>query len=692
VDSKWEEKVIFGHDYFNGLINYLKGVGYREGSIYNATPGDLYVFPYDWRLDLRFSALRLGNAIKWVLENSNTTEVDIIAHSTGGLVSRYYLNNPATHPEDPFYNASENVRKLILIGVPNQGTTDAFIGLHPKLGRSLGKIGPFSVLTAKQAQEMASNFPSAYQLLPNDKFFDLYDYIFDDQFWNPIAEGRLGTPKKTYSENADGKLPNQTLVAKTLNEFQPSLTPDLQADIYALLIVGSGKPTERYIKKSEPFLLLGETWTAYRDNGDGTIPLESARGLTRSDGQRLGTLYIDLRNDGSHAELPSFGPVPALVGAALQGQLVPDDPRLAAVPFPCRARTTLIRIDSPVQLHVFDSAGGHTGPDKTGQFIEEGCAGSMYSSLGHSSVVTIPDDTDHTVLILGEDKGTFTLTISRMQSNVVVDVYLYRDIPVMADSVGALRVPGGGEVPSELLFDSDGDGSADLSIPAELGNSPLNLATPLSFYNGLITVSFDRITSAGHTVCQSVETLDDISSALNPVTPFYWLSTSALFSGSASITIHYDETYVPAGRESDLKLYRITGEDAMEDITLQLDQVANTVTGQTDGFSYFVVGYVDESQIIDNVIAGPNPVPDTGTAFFYTLPVGTSIAKLMVLSATSGRLLFETSIDVTQTRFPATGTWDPVDNDGVKLANGPYLYVLIANGQLIGQGKMVIQR
>jgi len=89
---------------------------------------------------------------------------------------------------------------------------------------------------------------------------------------------------------------------------------------------------------------------------------------------------------------------------------------------------------------------------------------------------------------------------------------------------------------------------------------------------------------------------------------------------------------------------------------------------------------------------GPNPVPNTGTAFFYSLPVGTSTAKLMVLGATSGRLLFETSIDVNQTRFPTTGSWNPVDNDGVKLANGPYLYVLIANGQLIGQGKMVIQR
>lgn len=101
---------------------------------------------------------------------------------------------------------------------------------------------------------------------------------------------------------------------------------------------------------------------------------------------------------------------------------------------------------------------------------------------------------------------------------------------------------------------------------------------------------------------------------------------------------------------------------------------------------------VNQDRLPCTYCIGPNPVPDTGTAFFYSLPVGTSTAKLMVFSATSGRLLFETSIDVDETRFPATGTWDPVDNDGVKLANGPYLYVLIANGQLISQGKMVIQR
>jgi len=796
----WEERVVI-KDYFSSLIEHLKSFGYEEGSLHDK-PGSLYVFPYDWRLDLRISALRLGNAIKWVLKNNNMTQVDIIAHSTGGLVSRYYLNHPATSPEAPFYKASENVRKLILIGVPNQGTTESFKALHPKLGNPVN-IGPLYFLTPSHAQEIAANWPSLYQLLPNEKFFDLYapnDYIFVDAFSNPVAQGALRTPYQTYSDNPEGDLPNQALVARALNEFQPSLTPDLQADVDTLLIVGSGVPTERYIEKSgvdwdetaistPPVMFLRETWTAYYANGDGTVPLESARGLTRSDGQRLATLYVDLRDDGSHAELPSFGSVPALVAAALQGQPAPEDQRLAAAPFPCAVKTTVIRTDSPVQLHVFDSAGGHTGPDKTGQFIEEGCGGSSYSSFGHSSVVTIPADTDLTVLILGEDEGTFTLTISRMEGNVVVNVYSYSDIPVMADSVGTLQVPEDSEVRPDLLFDSDGDGAIDQSIVAEPGNTPLGLTVTLSFYDGRITVSLAGITSAGHTVCGSADTLDTLDPSFKAVSPFYFLSTSAGFSGPASITIRYEESRVPNGRENDLKLYRISGEGTIEDITQKLDQAANTVTGQTDEFSYFVVGYMNASPetlilspttggtvtgqlcsiqwqttdpdnpvsslLIDlfystnggttwasiasneandgvydwnisalqggeywlklvaedpeggtseatigpftisvfegNIIVGPNPVTNTGTAFFYTLLAGTSTAKLMVFNAV-GRPVFETSLDVDSSRFPETGTWDPVDQDGVPLANGPYVYVLIADGRAIGQGKMVIQR
>ncbi|MFC2083228.1 VWA domain-containing protein [Candidatus Bipolaricaulota bacterium] len=91
------------------------------------------------------------------------------------------------------------------------------------------------------------------------------------------------------------------------------------------------------------------------------------------------------------------------------------------------------------------------------------------------------------------------------------------------------------------------------------------------------------------------------------------------------------------------------------------------------------------------IIIGPNPVTGAGTTFFYSLPAGTTAASLMVFSV-SGRSIFDNPLDVDSARFPDVGTWNPVDQDGFPLANGPYIYVLIADGRVIGQGKMVIQR
>ncbi len=91
------------------------------------------------------------------------------------------------------------------------------------------------------------------------------------------------------------------------------------------------------------------------------------------------------------------------------------------------------------------------------------------------------------------------------------------------------------------------------------------------------------------------------------------------------------------------------------------------------------------------IFHGPNPVTDEGCVFWYDLPNGSATAKLMIFNVT-GQPVFETALDVTSTRFPNTGTWNPVNQDGIPLANGPYVYVLIADGKVIGQGKMVIQR
>jgi hypothetical protein len=130
-------------------------------------------------------------------------------------------------------------------------------------------------------------------------------------------------------------------------------------------------------------------------------------------------------------------------------------------------------------------------------------------------------------------------------------------------------------------------------------------------------------------------------------------------------------------------------------VTIEIDQDSDgvferTITADRDltGDEIGMPGVVPAAKAVSN---GPNPVTGDGTAFFYSLPDGISTAKLMIFNA-AGRPLFETSLDVDSSRFPDTGRWEPVDDDGIPLANGPYVYVLIAEGRVIGQGKMVIQR
>ncbi|MFC2079070.1 PKD domain-containing protein [Candidatus Bipolaricaulota bacterium] len=88
---------------------------------------------------------------------------------------------------------------------------------------------------------------------------------------------------------------------------------------------------------------------------------------------------------------------------------------------------------------------------------------------------------------------------------------------------------------------------------------------------------------------------------------------------------------------------------------------------------------------------GPNPVEETGAVFFLELPADVFNARLRIFNVT-GRLVFDVPLDPSSLRFPATGRWDPVDQDGIPLANGPYICVLIADGQIVARTKMVIQR
>jgi pimeloyl-ACP methyl ester carboxylesterase len=152
-----------GIDYYGPIVDALRDIGgYEEGDIEHPHPGEtLYVFKYDWRRDNVEAARALGEAIDRIraAHGRPGLKVDLIAHSMGGLVARYYVKYGTADvlgreplPE-PSYAGARYIDKVILIGTPNQGSMAAFRILHRGITRPL----PPQVLFT---------MPAIYQLLP----------------------------------------------------------------------------------------------------------------------------------------------------------------------------------------------------------------------------------------------------------------------------------------------------------------------------------------------------------------------------------------------------------------------------------------------------------------------------------------------------------------------------------------------
>lgn len=150
---------------------------YRDNEVnYGADHFTCFQFAYDWRRDISESAALLHEYIEETdafvrqqfLENYGLEDpairFDIVAHSMGGLVARYYLrygNQPL--PADgslPVLNwaGAQRVGRVFLIGTPNAGSAQAIVEM--KEGMQLAPPLP------KFPAAVIGTMPAAYQLLP----------------------------------------------------------------------------------------------------------------------------------------------------------------------------------------------------------------------------------------------------------------------------------------------------------------------------------------------------------------------------------------------------------------------------------------------------------------------------------------------------------------------------------------------
>ncbi|MEK7598760.1 MAG: hypothetical protein AAB487_03415, partial [Patescibacteria group bacterium] len=72
---------------YENLFASLEKNGYTEDI-------NLFRFPYEWRNSNIITAESLKNKIGWIKSRTEISKVDLVAHSMGGLVSRYYIESP----------------------------------------------------------------------------------------------------------------------------------------------------------------------------------------------------------------------------------------------------------------------------------------------------------------------------------------------------------------------------------------------------------------------------------------------------------------------------------------------------------------------------------------------------------------------------------------------------------------------
>lgn len=81
---------------------------------------DVYAVPWDWRLTFDKAAeYFLKPKIDEIKRDTGVSKVDIVAHSMGGLVARSYIQSDA-------YANRRDVDRLIMLGTPNLGSTNAY--------------------------------------------------------------------------------------------------------------------------------------------------------------------------------------------------------------------------------------------------------------------------------------------------------------------------------------------------------------------------------------------------------------------------------------------------------------------------------------------------------------------------------------------------------------------------------------
>jgi len=282
---------------YQKLIESLQTDGFTQGKIHFPEAGGdadtFYVFPYDWRLDNVENAQILLQKLDNLRTKLNRPDlkVNVIAHSMGGLITRYaamYGKSDLTaRTMRPTWKGASYFNSISLVATPNAGATGALDSMIN--GFSLFGSGKLN-LPFVQNLSRADLFtiPSIYQLLPHTGTARVFDENLKPikiDLYNPATWEKYGwtvysdddfTKKFDATEQSQAKAYFRAVLLRA-KQFQSALdaVPSVKNPIPMYYLGAECRPT------MDGMILL-------RDAKKGVWKTEfGAASYTKSDGQKV---------------------------------------------------------------------------------------------------------------------------------------------------------------------------------------------------------------------------------------------------------------------------------------------------------------------------------------------------------------------------------------------------------------------
>jgi pimeloyl-ACP methyl ester carboxylesterase len=488
---------------------------------------DWRAVPYDWRLslnDLFTNGKQTGNQISYLdatstpyieqtakelASKSKTKKVTIVAHSMGGIVAKELVKHLT---EEGLANI---VDKVILVAVPQVGTPQA-IGslLH---GAKQGIPEWWAVLLPKTtARVFSENMPSAYNLLPSDKYFQFIDpavvkfeanqsnddYIFKYGYEiktpSALKDFLLGVDGRTKPEISDLVSPNilNPLFIDSAKAVHDELDNwDYPSNIKIVQIAGWGEDTAsgieyydayRNMPKCSPSVVVTPCAKGdkkeYRpidtEDGDGIVVTPSALVISTST-PNVERWWINLKkfNDPDLGVNRSHGDIFEVTALRNFVRGFIDNSSSTLSELITDSRPTILSdeskkltyfLHSPLALSMYDNQGRHTGISTTTNLIEENIPNTRYREFGEVKYIINRSNLPVRIVMNGQSSGTFSFDIEN-QDNGTTSTTSFVDIPVSTTTIATLDMTDDISSLSNLNIDNDGNGTVDLSLKPKLG-------------------------------------------------------------------------------------------------------------------------------------------------------------------------------------------------------------------------------